>query len=117
MARGKRAGVRTPEPPGLIKGTGAPKPPTVAPGNAYGERQALEEQASSAPMYDDQQPSQPTGPKPPMALGDLPDAFGPSSRPQGPPIAPPGEMIDANQILEAVYQAYPSPWIRSLIDR
>ncbi len=116
MARGKRAGTRA-APPELTAGTGAPKPPVAAPGGGYGDRQQAEGQAATAPMYDDQQQQGGQAPPVPIPPGPMPDAFAPSGTPIAPSAAPPGDYIDPTQVLEAIYEAYPSPWIRSLIDR
>ena len=116
MARGKRGGVQPPQAPQLVEGTGQVRPPTVAPGQAYGERQATEAQAAEQPMYDDGSGAQaPTGG---VGLGPMPDAFGPTQRPNEPISAgqqPPGEYYDPVDVLRSIYNSYPSPWIAALL--
>ena len=118
MARGKRAGTRVAEanevaPPAVPD---APLPPVVASGGPYGSRQATEEQASAAPMYQEQVPqaSAPVGVPP----GPLPNAFGPTQRPNEPLTAglpQQGQDTDAVAVLQAIYKSFPSPWIAALI--
>ena len=117
MARGKRAGARVAETPVAPPQPDAvPRPPVVANGQPYGDRQATEQQAASAPMYDDQAPQQqaPVGVQP----GPMPDAFGPTNRPSEPITAglpSQNQEADAVAVLRSIYQSFPSPWIAALI--
>ena len=116
MARGKRGGVGA-ETPELIEGTGA-VPLAIAPGGDYGKRQATEEIAASSPMYDEQAAGQVPPQPQEVQQGPMPDAFAPTNRPSEPLSAgqqPQGEFYDPVEFLRIVYQAYPSPWIASLI--
>jgi hypothetical protein len=118
MARGKRAGARVAEATAapVQAPPDAPLPPVVANGGPYGSRQATEEQASSAPMYEEQVQGQaaPVGVPP----GPMPDAFGPSQRPHEPLTAGlpgQGQEADSVAVLRAIYKSFPSPWIAALI--
>jgi hypothetical protein len=123
MARGKRGGQRTPRNPAPVSGPGAlsqrtdggpSRPPVIANEQGYGVRGQTEAAASSAPMYADQANSPaPAPPQTPIALGALPQAFGPSQRPGPPPVS--SSPPRAQDVLRAVYEAYPSPWIASLL--
>ncbi len=115
MARGKRGGVQAPEAPEAIEAP--PQPPTVAPGQPYGERAATEGVAAAAPMYDEGSGAQaPTAGG--VGLGPMPDAFGPTQRPNemlGAGQQDPGQFYDPVDVLRSVYKAYPSPWIAALL--
>ncbi len=53
-----------------------------------------------------------------VGLGPMPDAFGPTQRPNeqlGAGQMQQGEFYDPIEFLRIVYAAYPSPWIASLI--
>lgn len=119
MARGKRAGQpRNPSPEqGVAE---AARPPVIANEQGYGVRKETEALASASPMpatgdasvSPAAQGASPVRPTP----GPLPDMFGPSRHPNvqsagGVPLdAPP-----AKEVLRAIYRAYPSPWIASLL--
>lgn len=129
MARGKRGGKRTPRAPAAVSGPGAlsqrtdggpAKPPPVGTGNPYGERKKLEEIASVAPMYTDAAPAGSAGRQVPVDPGAMPVANAPSQRPTQPSgVGVTGtttQVPPAQMVLRAIYDAYPSPWIRSLLD-
>ena len=100
------------------------QPLRVASGGGYGERKALTEQQQGAPLA--AEPSAPSGGGPPTGGGGQavsPDmgggAFGPTQRPNEPitagTAAAPQSVPDARKVLEAIYEAYPSPWIANLL--
>lgn len=133
MARSRNpgsGGARTPAKPAAVSGPGAlarrtdggagsaTQPVRVAPGGAYGSRQAAVEQQQGAPMY----AAAPPGGGPPV-----PSVFRPTDRPNEPitaglPIGPgPGPetgMLDPGDpdvILQALYKILPHPEIARLM--
>jgi len=118
MARGKRGGTRTDAQDSV--GDSGDSPPDVAPGQPYGQRAATEAQVAAAPMYDAASgaPSSRPAPSGGLPLAPLPDAFGPTRRPNEPLTAgqpAPGDYYDPVQVLKAIWRAYPSPVIAGLI--
>ena len=126
MARGKRGGQRTPRNPAAVSGVGAASartdggpgsiPPLVANQQGYGVRAATEAAAGAAPMYDESGQGAPSSPPAqrafrPVTPGPAPSLHGPATMPDvGAGMVPPEQ-----EVLKAIYRAYPSPWIASLI--
>lgn len=121
----------TPQRPAAVSGPGAlsqrtdggpgssKQPIRVPTGGAYGEAKALTEQQQAAPMAAG-------GPGPdgraPAAGGAVPggDLFGPTTMPEQPIMTgvsnmPETAIPDAKAVLQAVYAAYPSPWIAMML--
>lgn len=126
MARGGR---RTPTNPAPVSGPGAlsertdggpGQPIRVAPGGAYGSRQALEQQQAAAPLA--------AGPPAPGVGGGAPggpppsNIFGPSQRPDESPFAGGQDQQmtllpqDSNALLRVIYNVYPHPELARLIE-
>jgi hypothetical protein len=126
MARGGR---RTPAKPAAVSGPGAlsqrtdggPAPAvSSAGGRGYGERKKLEAQEAAAPSgRPSPGPSRPVGA---AASPRVPDAFGPTQFPNEP--ATTGSMgsqtnplaQNPQAALRVMYQRYPHPAIKRLID-
>lgn len=124
-----RGGYREPNKPAAVSGPGAlsartdggagskTQPIRRIPGQAYGEGQALVEQQQAAPLPVARRTQQPT----------RLDIFAPTERPAEPitegamlgPGSPPAQAIDedANMLLAAMYQVYPSSIISELINQ
>lgn len=124
-----RGGYREPSKPAAVSGPGAlsartdggagskTQPIRRIPGQAYGEGQALVEQQQSAPLPVARKTQQPT----------RLNIFAPTERPAEPitegamlgPGSPPAQAIDedANMLLAAMYQVYPSSIISELINQ
>jgi len=130
MARG---GARVPERPAAVSGPGANSARTdggpadrkmgtaslAAGGGSYGDRKAIEEQAAAAPVATggSEGGGSPNG----AAGGGAPQgAFGPTNRPSEPITAgmaqPPGEGPDADMMLRALYQQFPTPHLSRLLN-
>jgi hypothetical protein len=116
MARGKRAGARVAE---ANAPTPPAAPPLVANEGPYGSRQATEEQAAGAPMYEDQVQQTPTQAPANIPPGPMPNLGGPTQRPNEPLTAglpgQQGQGADAVEVLRSIYKSFPSPWIAALI--
>lgn len=127
MARG---GKRTPANPAPVSGPGAlsrrtdggpGQPVRVAPGGAYGERQASVALQQAAPMQSGT-PAPSRGSAGAGVTGPPPDIFGATARPSEPATAgtnrnqmtvlPP----DSNALLRVIYNVYPHPEIAKLIE-
>jgi hypothetical protein len=124
-----RGGYREPSKPAAVSGPGAlsartdggagskTQPIRRIPGQAYGEGQALVEQQQAAPLPVARRTQQPT----------KLNIFSPTERPAEPitegamlgPGSPPAQAIDedANMLLAAMYQVYPSSIISELINQ
>jgi len=124
-----RGGYREPSKPAAVSGPGAlsartdggagskTQPIRRIPGQAYGEGQALVEQQQAAPLPVARRTQQPT----------KLNIFAPTERPAEPitegamlgPGSPPAQAIDedANMLLAAMYQVYPSSIISELINQ
>jgi len=124
-----RGGYREPSKPAAVSGPGAlsartdggagskTQPIRRIPGQAYGEGQALVEQQQSAPLPVARKTQQPT----------RLNIFAPTERPAEPitegamlgPGSPPAQAIDedANMLLAAMYQVFPSSLISELINQ
>ena len=124
-----RGGYREPSKPAAVSGPGAlsartdggagskTQPIRRIPGQAYGEGQALVEQQQSAPLPVARKTQQPT----------RLNIFAPTERPAEPitegamlgPGSPPAQAIDedANMLLAAMYQVFPSSIISELINQ
>ena len=124
-----RGGYREPSKPAAVSGPGAlsartdggagskTQPIRRIPGQAYGEGQALVEQQQSAPLPVARRTQQPT----------RLNIFAPTERPAEPitegamlgPGSPPAQAIDedANMLLAAMYQVFPSSIISELINQ
>jgi hypothetical protein len=116
------SGRRTDGGPGSAK-----QPIRVAPGQGYGQRQALEGQQQAAPLPVDQGPTAGGGavaPPPPAQRMTPPipegGVFGPTDRNVG-SIVPPdpegvgGLNVDSEAYLREMYRVFPSPWIARLM--
>lgn len=129
MARGGR---RTPRNPAPVSGPGAlsqrtdggpGQPIRLAPGGAYGERQAAEQLQGAAPMAAGPRPLGQAGATPPEGP-PLPNLFAPSDRPAESPLRgmrnDPRQMRllpdDPNALLRAIYAVYPHPDLARLIE-
>jgi len=124
-----RGGYREPSKPAAVSGPGAlsartdggagskTQPIRRIPGQAYGEGQALVEQQQAAPLPVARRTQQPA----------RLNIFAPTERPAEPitegamlgPGSPPAQAIDedANMLLAAMYQVYPSSIISELINQ
>ena len=124
-----RGGYREPSKPAAVSGPGAlsartdggagskTQPIRRIPGQAYGEGQALVEQQQAAPLPVARRTQQPT----------RLNIFAPTERPAEPitegamlgPGSPPAQAIDedANMLLAAMYQVFPSSIISELINQ
>ena len=124
-----RGGYREPSNPAAVSGPGAlsartdggagskTQPIRRIPGQAYGEGQELVEQQQAAPLPVARRTQQPT----------RLNIFAPTERPAEPitegamlgPGSPPAQAIDedANMLLAAMYQVYPSSIISELINQ
>ena len=124
-----RGGYREPSKPAAVSGPGAlsartdggagskTQPIRRIPGQAYGEGQALVEQQQAAPLPVARRTQQPT----------KLNIFAPTERPAEPitegamlgPGSPPAQAIDedANMLLAAMYQVFPSSIISELINQ
>lgn len=127
MARGGR---RTPANPAPVSGPGAlsrrtdggaGQPIRVAPGGAYGARQASVALQQAAPLQAG--PPRPTGQGTVAPAGlPMPNVFAPTNRPAEPPTA--GATArrdrvlpqDSNALLRVIYNVYPHPEIARLIE-
>lgn len=133
MADRGRGGYRAPARPAAVSnpqsgrrtdGGPADKQPIRTPtGGAYGEAAAMAAQQGAAPMVSGAPPQGGEGAAvagiPGMPQGPV-DAFAPTQR-MGEPatMGIPGtgsqQIPDADMILRAIYQRYPSPWIAGLL--
>ena len=125
MARQRAPG--PPAPPPAAQAGPAPAQPTqpvrVAPGQPYGERQALEGAQQAVPLPAAQPggaPSPGQGAAPPGGMPSTEGLFAPSAIPgPGGPLPPDaGNKFVANDpdmLLRAIYQAYPHPEIARLM--
>ena len=125
-----RGGYRQPNKPAAVSGPGAlsartdggagssTQPIRRIPGQQYGESKALVEQQQAAPLPSVAQPG---------TTGRGVDVFAPTERPQEPITegamlgagGPPRQAIDedANMLLAAMYQIYPSSIISEMINQ
>ena len=134
MADRGRGGYRRPSRPAAVSppqsglrtdgGPGDKQPIRTPTGGKFGQAGALNEQQAAAPMVSGAPPQGGgAATAPPVAGGvpGMPDggAFGPTMRPNESPMAgagmPQSPYPDADAILMAIYERYPSPWIESLI--
>ena len=132
MARGRgRGGPRQPANPAPVSnpgsgrrtdgGAGSKKQPLRVPsGQPYGQRQAMTNLQSSAPMAAAPEVGVPQTPSGPPAAAPLPQEgiFGPSATPDAPirQHAPGIEPLDAEAVLRVLYSKRPTPWIARLLD-
>ena len=126
-------GARVPARPAAVSGPGAlsqrtdggpgsrTQPIRVAPGGAYGQTQAAEQQQAAAPMSAGGSRGAPAaGQSGPVAPPK--DIFGPTTMPQQPITAgvmgpQGGEAIqpDPDMLLRQIVQKYPTPWMFRLL--
>ena len=133
MTTGQHGGYRKPARPAAVSlpqsgartdgGAGDKQPIRTPTGGAYGEAKALTEQQQGAPMAAGGPGSQGSGSQG-QGGGGLPGpgggGFGPTQRPNESITAGTtagfGENdIQANAVLQKIYESYPSPYIRGLL--